>query len=467
MLRRLSNVGKTRWCCLKLLETLAFRFSLRQIWLHNTVVNVTAQTLDVVFENLAENAYAKKSDANDDTEAMKLNQSEASRPDDFRMKIYEEATTHLRKLMKNLKNAEAKSNLKKLNKQITKQNFKNRLSKKNLQNFIIEIFILIINFEMARPYLKALEKNPADEIARRKLININNVLRQLNERHEYSETWVITIEDSDSNEAESSKAAESFEAAASQNVNKARQTFIKDGVKIKVNVLILDESNGRTSLEKVKVIRKAGFGSRVIVKREMNMNSYFKIYSGAEFEKEVAKEWMKERMYEFEDLSRDTAAKNMRIYERVKVKKTNQRRVNKIARTQSEIQYYLIKMLKKQYVSIRSALSEMKELSSVKLKHINAQLNRQNEKLFAELDQCRANNVHSNIKEQLTSHDIEEMSWLSSNVIFWTKNKNDDVEKTRMMILRTWFLREATWSEIQSRRSLQARHLPLEISETS
>lgn len=181
-------------------------------------------------------------------------------------------------------------------------------------------------------------------------------------------------------------------------------------MKIKVNVLILDESDGRTSLEKVKVIRKAGFGSRVIVKRETNMNSYFKIYSGAGFGKEVAKEWVKERMYEFEDLSRDTAAKNMRIYERVKVKKTNQRRVNKIARTQSEIQYYLIKMLKKQYVSIRSALSEMKELSSVKLKHINAQLNRQNEKLFAELDQCRANNVHPNIEEQLTSHDIEEMS---------------------------------------------------------
>jgi len=61
-------------------------------------------------------------------------------------------------------------------------------------------------------------------------------------------------------------------------------------VKIKVNVLILDESNGRTSLGKVKVIRKAGFGSRVIVKREMNMNSYFEIYSGAEFGKEVAKE---------------------------------------------------------------------------------------------------------------------------------------------------------------------------------
>jgi len=53
--------------------------------------------------------------------------------------------------MENLKNAGAKSNLEKLNKQIMKQNFKNRLSKKDLQNFIIEIFIFATNFEMARP----------------------------------------------------------------------------------------------------------------------------------------------------------------------------------------------------------------------------------------------------------------------------------------------------------------------------
>jgi len=151
-------------------------------------------------------------------------------------------------------------------------------------------------------------------------------------------------------------------------------------VKTKVDVFIPDESDGRTSLGKVEVIRKADFGSRVIVERGTDMNSHFEIYSGAGFGKEVAKEWVEEGMYGSEDLPRDTAAKNMRIYGRVKVKKTNQRGVNKTARTQSEIQYYLIKMLKKQYVSTRSALSEMKELSPAKLKHINAQLNRQNEK---------------------------------------------------------------------------------------
>jgi hypothetical protein len=197
---------------------------------------VAAQALGVECEDFAENACAEESDADDNTEAMELNQSEAPKPDGFRTKIYEEATTHLGKLMENLKNAGAKSNLKKLNKQIMKQNFKNRLPKKDLQNFIVKIFIFITNFEMTRPYLKALEKNPVDEIAREKLININNVLRQLNERHGYPEIWVITIEGPDPNGAESSKAAESSGAAASQNANKAGQASTKGGVKTKVDV---------------------------------------------------------------------------------------------------------------------------------------------------------------------------------------------------------------------------------------
>ncbi len=38
---------------------------------------MAAQALGVESEDLAENAYAEESDADDDTEAMKLNQSEA------------------------------------------------------------------------------------------------------------------------------------------------------------------------------------------------------------------------------------------------------------------------------------------------------------------------------------------------------------------------------------------------------
>jgi len=54
--------------------------------------------------------------------------------------------------------------------------------------------------------------------------------------------------------------------------------------------------------------------------------------------------------------------------------------------------------------------SEMKELSSVKLKRIDAQLNHQNEQLLAKLDQCREKNEHSNIEKQLTNDDIKKMS---------------------------------------------------------
>ncbi len=100
----------------------------------------------------------------------------------------------------------------------------------------------------------------------------------------------------------------------------------------------------------------------------------------------------------------------MQIHERVKVKKTDSKRINKIARIQSEIQYYLIKVLNTNYISIKSMFSEMKELSFVKLKCIDAQLNCQNEQLLAKLDQCREKNEHLNIEEQLTNDDIKKMS---------------------------------------------------------
>ena len=102
-------------------------------------------------------------------------------------------------------------------------------------------------------------------------------------------------------------------------------------------------------------------------------------------------------------------AKQMTIYERVKVKNTNLISFNKTGRTQSQTQYYLIKVENRVYVSIRSTLSGMKGFSPVKLQRIDALLNRQNAQLRAELDQCRKKNVNSNIEEQLTSADIDQM----------------------------------------------------------
>lgn len=76
-------------------------------------------------------------------------------------------------------------------------------------------------------------------------------------------------------------------------------------MKTKVSVFILDESDDLTSLKKVVFIKKAEFKSRVIVNRETDMNSYFKTHSETNFKKEVAKEWLKDEMYECEDLSKN------------------------------------------------------------------------------------------------------------------------------------------------------------------
>ena len=66
-------------------------------------------------------------------------------------------------------------------------------------------------------------------------------------------------------------------------------------------------------------------------------NPYFDIHPGAELRKGVAKEWEKDRIYEHEDLPKDITAKKIVIYRRVKVKRTNQKRKNKMAHTQSQI----------------------------------------------------------------------------------------------------------------------------------
>ncbi len=385
-------------------------------------------------EEFAENAHENE-DQDDESDRMEITQSEASKPNDLRQQIYEKATPHLGKLMNNLKNAEATSELNKLNKQIKKQNLKDKLSKKDLENFLIQVLTFAANFEMTKGYCESLQKDSADDIARQKLTNINNILSQLNERHGYPRTWLITLSPRpDTNEAgfeatEPSGAAESSRTAEPKAVDQAGQTSTKGGVKIKVSVEIPDEFDDLTSLEKVVIVRKAGFGSRVIVNRGTDVNPYYEIHPEADFEKGVAKEWLKDEMYESEDLPKDAKANQMQIHERVKVKKTDRKPANKTTRTRSEIQYYLIKVLGTDYVSIRSTLSEMKELSPAKLKRIDAQLNRQNEQLLAELDQCREKNEHPDTEEQLTDDDIVKMSWLSPDAIIEIKKEENEKEE--------------------------------------
>lgn len=124
---------------------------------------------------------------------MEIKQSEALKLDNLRQQIYEKATPYLGKLIENLKDAKAILELNKLNKQIKEQNLKDKLLKKDLENFLIQVPIFAANFELAKGYRESVAKNPANDIAREKINNINNILDQLNKRHRYLRTWLIYL----------------------------------------------------------------------------------------------------------------------------------------------------------------------------------------------------------------------------------------------------------------------------------
>ena len=214
---------------------------------------------------------------------------------------------------------------------------------------------------MAKGPYEALQKDPADDEARNTVDKINETLSQLNERHGYPKDWIIHVSPKPGVDGTGSA------AAVSKGADKAGKSSTKGGVKTKVAVPIPDESDGRTSLGKVVYVRKAGHGSRVIVNRGTEENPYFDIHPGAAFGKGVAKEWLGDEMYKCEDLLKNTTAKQIMIYGRVKVERTTQKRTAKTGRANSQIQYYLSRIRKDEYVSTRSALSGMKGLSPAKL----------------------------------------------------------------------------------------------------
>lgn len=354
---------------------------------------------------------------------MQLDESEPPMPDEFCQKIYEEATQYLGRLANDDKDAEAISKLEQLNQNIKEQNMRNGLPREELESFFIKIKTFAPSFALGRPYMRALQQDPADTIAREKVNNINKTLGDVNKRYGYPSTWLLSPPPIPTGAAASSGAAESSGAAASRG-----QASTKGGVKTKVSVAIPDESDGRTSLGKVQYVRKAGFGYRVIVNRGTEKNPYFEIYPGAEFGKGVAKEWEKDGEYECKDLPKDTKYADITVHGRLFVQRTSQGRENKTGRTQAQIQYYLVRCRGEEYVSTRSALSGMKGLSPVKLRLIDQKLERQKEQLLNELDGCRERNEHPDTGEQLTESDIEEMPWLSPEMILQTEDDDDDDE---------------------------------------
>ncbi len=312
---------------------------------------------------------------------MKVEQSE-SKSDDFCKQIYEQVTSHLRKLMNDLDNKVAQLELKKLNEQIKQRNVKNKLLKNNLDDFLINIFMFIANFKNAKRFIEALKKNSTNNIAREKLIKINQYMNLVNEQRNYLRKWLIIISShSDTNAAEfkSETSEESFRSMKDIKViKKDDQAFIKDDVKIKVSVSISDESDDWTSFEKVMIVRSTDFDSRVIVNHEIDMNSYYNIHLEVTFEKEIAWQWLNEKTYEIANSSNDIAIDELKICERVKIAHittTLLKRVERQSQNHNNICYYFIKIQEKSYLSIRTALSEMKRISLVKLKWINAALN--------------------------------------------------------------------------------------------
>ncbi len=65
---------------------------------------------------------------------------------------------------------------------------------------------------------------------------------------------------------------------------------VKNDVKIKIDVLILNESDDRTSLEMIVNVKKAEYNLRVIVNCDTMKHSFYEIYLETNFEKEIVKE---------------------------------------------------------------------------------------------------------------------------------------------------------------------------------
>ncbi len=89
--------------------------------------------------------------------------------------------------MNDYDNKTALLELGKLNEQIKQRNVDNKLPKTELDHFQINVFMIIANLKNAKGSLEALEKDPADNIAREKLVKINQHMDLVNQQRGYSE----------------------------------------------------------------------------------------------------------------------------------------------------------------------------------------------------------------------------------------------------------------------------------------
>ena len=384
------------------------------------------KNLFVESRQFASNAQENE-DSDNEIDAIMLETSEALKSNDFRQTIYKTVEQYLRALMSNSKNVTAKTRVNRLNEQIKEQNIKDNFFKKNLDKFLINIFTFIVHFELIKIFYKFLLKNSNDENARKKLIDINKILNEINKQNDYLEIWVMNI---------SLRIVDVIDEASAQ-----------VDVKVKVDICISNESNDLTSLERIVIVKKIEYDSRVIMNRDTQKNSLFEIYLEADFEKEIVKEWLESRD-SIKNLSSNTKIKHMKIYEHVKIRDEH--------RTS---QFYLIKIEDDDYIVSRLTLFKKKDFSSSKLQRIDSLLDSQNAQLRYELDLCREKNEHSDIEEQLTDVDIEQISCLSSYKMSKSENENSKIRNENKnidyLIFRKKDLKRDLKSKINSETSSQ------------
>ncbi|MCJ1278324.1 hypothetical protein MMC21_006139 [Puttea exsequens] len=351
-------------------------------------------------------------------------------PDGFCNFLYTKATPHFTKLFEDPNNQEAKQRLEYLNQQIQARNWEQH---RKPDECIIKIPTILSLFELARPHYEALQKNPLDAKARDMLEKINRNLDEINRRYMYPTDWTMGVPAIPNGEGPSSQPAgqegvaipdgpdgQTPQPPGQEGVQtrvavaipdgpdgQTSQTPDQGGVRTRVAVAIPDESDGRTSLGKVVNVRRAGYGYRVMVNRGTDTNLYCEIYPGSAFGKSMAKEWYESGDYASEDLPKDFPSKELEIRNRAKVKMP--------ASSRRQIILYSVTLRGRVYTIPRSVLVGLKGLSETKLRAIDEQVDQQGDELRRELDLMKEDNKHPDTGKALTSADIEDMPWLSSD----------------------------------------------------
>lgn len=141
--------------------------------------------------------------SDDGANAQDIDQSEAPKPDTFRLQIYEKANQYLGEFMQNPKDAKAKSELDNLNKQVKEQNVKDKLPK-DLENFLIQVPTFIANFEIAKVTSK---------LRKRTQRTTKHARIWPKSRHGYPKYWIINIPPRRGADGTGSAAADSSSAA--------------------------------------------------------------------------------------------------------------------------------------------------------------------------------------------------------------------------------------------------------------